>query len=64
MEKDFYDRLPGIVCEMMDAYIKYYGNEEWFPKAWEEYRQHVLNSDMDSMRMPAYVFNKYVKRDK
>ena len=32
-------------------------------KAWEEYRKHIKNSSMDDMKMPGYVFNKYVKED-
>ena len=34
---------------------------KWFEKAWEEYRQHVLSSSMDDMKMPGYVFNKYIE---
>ena len=60
MNKDFYDRLPGTVCVALDNLIKQYSSKDWFPKAWEEYRQHVLTSTRDSMRMPGYVFNKYI----
>ena len=63
MNKDFYRNLPGMVCIMLDKYITKYKNEPWFPKAWEEYRQYILNSSMDDMKMPGYVFNKYVKKD-
>lgn len=61
MEKDFYDDLPGMVCVMLEELIEEYGKEKWFNKAWEEYRQHVLNSSMDDMKMPGYVFGKYIK---
>lgn len=64
MNKDFYNRLPGMVCEDLDNIIEEYGKEEWFEKAWEEYRQHILNSHIDDMRMPGYVFNKYIKENK
>jgi len=61
MVKDFYNELPGMVCIMLDELIKKYGKEEWFEKAWEEYRQHVLSSNIDNMKMPGYVFEKYIK---
>lgn len=63
MNKDFYANLPGWVCVVLDNLIEKYGNETWFDKAWEEYRQHIKNSSMDDMKMPGYVFNKYVKED-
>ena len=63
MNKDFYRNLPGMVCIMLDKYITKYKKEPWFPEAWEEYRQHILNSSMNDMKMPGYVFNKYVKKD-
>ena len=62
MNKDFYEDLPGYVCLVLDCIIEQYGNEEWFDKAWEEYRQHIKNTDMDHQMMPGWVFNKYAKR--
>ena len=61
MNKDFYNELPGCVCEIIDSYIEKYGKEVWFEDAWEEYRKHVLKSNMDNMRMPGYVFNEYIR---
>lgn len=61
MNNDFYDKLPGIVCEVLDGIVMEYGNEPWFEEAWEEYRQHVLNTDMDHVRMPWFIFSKYVE---
>ena len=52
---DFEERLTEL-----DSLIKKYGKEDWFEKAWEEYRQHILTSDMDDMKMPGYVFSKYI----
>ena len=63
MNKDFYEDLPGMVCVILDDLIEKYGNEPWFNKAREEYRKHIKNSSMDDMKMPGYVFNKYVKED-
>ena len=61
MNKDFYNDLPGCVCEILEDFIKQFGQEEWFGMAWEEYRQHILSSSMDDMKMPGYVFNKYLE---
>lgn len=63
MNKDFYNYLPGCVCFILDRMIEEYGNEEWFDKAWEEYRQHIKNADMNHQMMPGWVFNKYTKGD-
>lgn len=64
MNKDFYVDLPGMVCVILDELIEKYGKENWFNKAWEEYRQHVKNSSMDDVKMPGFVFNKYINGDK
>lgn len=61
MNKDFYNDLPGFVCEILEDLIKTYGKEKWFEKAWEEYRQHILSSSIDDMKMPGFVFNKYLE---
>jgi hypothetical protein len=64
LNRDFYDRLPGIVCvQLEDVFIPKYGKEKWFETAWEEYRQHIKSSDMDTMLMPYAIFKKYVKED-
>ena len=63
MNKDFYDDLPGMVCVMLDELIDEYGKEKWFEKAWEEYRQHILTSTMDDMKMPRYIFGKYINEE-
>ena len=59
MNKDFYNKLPGLVCFILDELIEKYENEEWFENAWNEYREHILKSDMDGMKMPGAIFNKY-----
>lgn len=60
MNKDFYDDLPGGICIILDNLITKYGKEEWFEGAWEEYRQHILSSDMVDMKMPGHVFARYI----
>ena len=32
MNKDFYNDLPGCVCEILEDFIKQFGKEEWFEK--------------------------------
>ncbi len=62
LNKDFYGDLPGMVCvQLEDVFIPKFGNEEWFEKAWEEYRQHIKTSSMDDMKMPYAVFKNYIK---
>lgn len=63
LDKDFYADLPGTVCEMLDQLIFEYGDQNWFIKAWNEYRKHVLESTIDSMKMPGFIFNKYTNSD-
>lgn len=60
IEKDFYSDLPGFVCESLDGIIRKYGDQPWFLEAWNEYRNHVLESNIDDMKMPGFVFKKYI----
>lgn len=61
LNKDFYNNLPSMVCEQLDRiFIPRYGQEEWFEKAWEEYRQYIKASSMETMKMPMFVFKKYL----
>lgn len=61
MNKDFYNDLPSMVCELLDrTFIPKFQNEEWFETAWEEYRQHVKTAKMDEMKMPYSIFKKYI----
>lgn len=65
MNKDFYNRLPGLVCVRLDDLEEQYGKEEWFEIVWEDYRQHILNTkNMLNMKVPEYFFNKYIKENK
>lgn len=61
VNKDFYDDLPGMVCVVLDDIEADYKNEPWFNEAWEQYREHVMTSDIDDMKMPGFVFGKYIK---
>ena len=65
LNKDFYNNLPSMVCEQLEgSIIPKYGKEEWFEKAWEEYRQHIKNSTMDTMKMPGFIFKRYINPNK
>lgn len=63
INKDFYDNLPGEVCVQLDYLVNNFSEEKWFEEAWNKYRDHVLNSDMDSVRMPGFIFNEYLNQD-
>lgn len=64
INKDFYNDLPSMVCEILDrTFIPKFRNEEWFETAWEEYRQHIKTTDMDDMKMPYAIFKKYIKEE-
>lgn len=61
INKDFYDNLPSMVCQQLDnIFIPKFREEKWFNEAWEEYRQHIKNNNMDDMKMPYYIFKKYI----
>ena len=61
LNKDFYNDLPEMVCKILDDLIQKYGDRGWFIKAWNEYREYVNNSTIDSMKMPGHIFNKYIE---
>lgn len=60
LNKDFYNDVPSMVCEQLDRIITKYRSEKWFETAWEEYRQHIKSSTMDTMKMPGFVFKKFI----
>ena len=61
LNKDFYNDLPSMVCEVLDkTFIPKYGKEEWFEKAWEEYRQYIKKTPMMEMKMPMFIFKKFL----
>lgn len=57
--KDFYNKLPSMVCEILDRWIEKYSEEDAFEEAWDEYRSYVLKTKTDLIRMPGYIFKKY-----
>lgn len=59
LDKSFYQDLPSVVCEIIDDMIDRYSEEKWFLKAFNEYRDYVMQTDIEDLRMPGCVFNKY-----
>lgn len=63
LNKDFYNDLPSMICEQLDdVFIPKYGKETWFDEAWEEYRQHIKTTKMDEMKMPMFIFKKFINK--
>ena len=62
INKDFYDKLPGGVCQFLDSYIIKYSDEDWFEEAWNKYRKHVLENDIADIKMPGFIFNAYTNK--
>jgi len=62
MNKDFYDELPGFVCDKLEALVEKYGDEPWIEEAFEKYRQHVLTTEMDDVRIPGFIFKEYIDK--
>lgn len=63
INKSFYDDLPSFVCERLDSLIDTYGDKPWFIKAWNEYAKHVEESEIEELRMPGFIFNKYTGKE-
>ncbi len=60
IEKDFYSDLPGFICESLDGIIRKYGDQPWFLEAWNKYRAHVLETNIDDVRTPGFIFKTYI----
>lgn len=60
---DFLDDLPYQVRNVLDSLKWRFRTEDWFPEAWEKYRQHVLEAGLGGeIKMPGYIFNPYLER--
>lgn len=55
------NNLPGCVCEILQTLSDKYSNEPWYDEACDRYSYHVLTTDTDNVRMPGYIFSKYIK---
>lgn len=55
------NNLPGCVCEILQTLSDKYSNEPWYDEACDRYSYHVLTTDTNNVRMPGYIFSKYIK---
>lgn len=62
MNKEFYNKLPGCICACLDNICLKYSDKPWFEEAWDRYAYHVESSDMDTLRSPGYIFNRYINK--
>ena len=63
INQDFYEDLPYIVRSVLDDIKWRFRQEDWFPEAWEKYRQHVLEAGLGGeIKMPGYVFKPYLEQ--
>ena len=63
INQDFYEDLPYIVRSILDDIKWRFRQEDWFPEAWEKYRQHVLEAGLGGeIKMPGYVFKPYLEQ--
>lgn len=60
--KDFYEKLPEEIREVMWRLIDRWSEYDWFDKAWNEYRNHVLEASKNGhkIRAPGFIFNKHI----
>lgn len=59
LKKDFYNKLPSYLCNILDNVSEKYNNTEWLGEAWEKYRNHVIESAEDDIKMYGFIFNEY-----
>jgi len=65
LRKDHYDKLPSMACETLDMIlVGKYSKEIWFNEAWDAYRSYVLKTPSRLLRMPGYIFKKYINSKK
>lgn len=60
--KDFYDKLPDEIREIMWRLIDRWSEYDWFDRAWAEYRKHVLEASEKGhkIKAPGFIFNKFI----
>ena len=62
LKKDFYNKLPTYLCNILDNVAEKYNNTEWLDEAWEKYRNHVIESAQDDIKMYGFIFNEYTQK--
>ena len=58
MNKDFYTYIPLWIQNKLDMKILLYRNEQWFVKAWNDYRTMCMKSKQTDIEDPDYFFIK------
>lgn len=58
LNKDFYSYIPLWMQNNLDMKILLYGNEEWFIKAWNDYRKMCLTMRRKDIQEPDVFFAK------
>lgn len=61
LNKDFYQKLTPGVPQLLDNITEKYQDREWFEEAFNDYREHVLDSSPDQIKLPGVAFKKYLK---
>lgn len=57
-DKGFYAYIPLYMQNELDALIKQYGGEEWFAKAYENYKTLCLYFNLSSIERPGAFFER------
>lgn len=57
---DFLDSLPRNLSYALDELRSRFRDCEWFEKAWNEYRDHVLQGGR--IKAPGFIFNKHIEK--
>lgn len=62
IKRDFFDDLPGSVCNVLDNICWRWRNYDWFEEAWNKYREHVINAAANNtaIKAPGFIFNSYI----
>ena len=63
LNKDFYEMLPTSACEELEHSIDNYYDQPWFIRAWAEYRDYVMHTDIAEMESPRQAFSKYTNEE-
>ena len=63
VKRDFLEDLPSNVAACLDSLYWEYRNCDWFEKAWNDYRDQVINTPENKMpKLPGYIFNPYIEK--
>ena len=60
INRDFYEKLNEATKRILDYIVEQFSDQSWFDTVWEDYRNHVLNSNPNEVREPGVFFNLYI----